>query len=462
MTKQSITSYFPRIINMAAPIAGTRLINMLTGFIGMLIAAHLGKTIFAACALINIAYIFFFVVGISLLYAIGVVTAHMVGAKDYATVGAAFQQGTMLAILVSIPIAVCFYYMDHLLHLLGQKDILMPYVKQYYHPAIWGVVPGFFLIVLQQICFATENQRLVINCNLISFLLFLPIAYCLILGLNLKSDLAWVGGIHIKSYGVACLAWAFNISYFINTILLLALMYKFKRFQAYKLFSKHSHAGLIHLRKLFQIGWPMTVQFSSEIMIFTIIGLFMGSLSESTLMAFQVVIQWEGLAIVPVFGVSDAIGILIGHQAGAKKYDELNITLNATFILIGGIILAVVLCFIFLPDQLAMIYGVKADDSATLHLVRVFFYCLCGGIFLDTLRNNIVGALRGLHDTQYAMWISTITLYGITLPLGYYCVNILHWGAQYYFLAYTVAFAVAITLLYPRWLVMVKRQLTTA
>jgi multidrug resistance protein, MATE family len=461
MLKRSITSYFPRIINMAAPIAGTRLINMLTGFIGMLIVAHLGKIVFAACALINIAYIFFFVVGISLLYAIGVVAAQMVGAKNESNVGAAFQQGTVLAILVSIPIAICFYYMNDILHLLGQKDILIPYIKQYYRPAIWGVIPGFILIVLQQICFATENQRLVIYCNIISFFIFLPIAYCLILGIHLKPDLAWVGGLHIQSLGVAGLAWAFNLSYFINTLLLLSLMFKLKRFDAYKLFSRHSHTGLLHLRKLFQVGWPITIQFSSEIMIFTIIGLLMGSFGESTLMAFQVVIQWEGLAIVPVFGISDAIGILISHQAGAKKYNELNVMLNATFILVGGLILAVALCFILLPNQLAMIYGVKANDHTTLHLVRLFFYCLCGGIFLDTLRNNIVGALRGLHDTQYAMWISTLTLYGITLPLGYFCVSMMHWGVQYYFIAYTIAFAVAICLLYPRWLVMVKRQLST-
>jgi multidrug resistance protein, MATE family len=457
MTKQSIKAYFPRIINMAAPIAGTRLINMLTGFVGMLIAAHLGKTIFAACALINIAYIFFFVVGISLLYAIGVVAAQMVGAKNNASVGATFQQGTLLAILISVPIGICFYNMDHILLALGQKAVLMPYIRQYYLTAVWGVIPSFFLVVLQQICFATDNQRLVIYCNIICFFIFIPIAYCLILGLNIQPDVPWVGGLHFKSLGINGLSLAFNISNFMNTILLLFLVYKLKRFQPYKLFSKHAHTGLVHLRKLFQVGWPMTIQFSSEIMIFTVIGLFMGSFGESTLMAFQVVIQWEGLAIIPVFGISDAIGILIGHQAGAKQYDELNITLNATFVLIGGIMFAVMLCFIFMPDQLAIIYGVKPSDTVTLHIVRVFFYCMCSGIFLDTLRNSIAGALRGLHDTQYTMWTCTLTLYGITLPLGYFCVNIMHWGPQFYFIAYTIAFATGIALLYPRWLIMVKR-----
>ena len=202
----------------------------------------------------------------------------------------------------------------------------------------------------------------------------------------------------------------------------------------------------------------MTIQFSSEIMMFTIIGLFMGSFNDSTLMAYQVVIQWEGLAIVPIFGISDAVGIIIGQLIGAKRYRELNITLQQTLIIIGVLVVVFSTCFIVLPVQLATLYGVSPKDIETLRLVKLFFYCLCSALILDTIRNTIIGALRGLHDTQYAMWVSTLTLYGITLPLGYYTVNILHWGAQYYFIAYTIAFAVAIALLYPRWFIMLKRQ----
>ena len=65
------------VLSLALPMAGTRLINMLTYFIGMALAGHLGINALAACALINSTYIFLFVVGMSVLFDVGVVISQV-------------------------------------------------------------------------------------------------------------------------------------------------------------------------------------------------------------------------------------------------------------------------------------------------------------------------------------------------------------------------------------------------
>jgi multidrug resistance protein, MATE family len=456
MNRRKLSTHFPLIISMAAPMAGTRLITMLTYFMGMLIASHLGTQVIAACALINVSKVLTYVMGMSILFAVGVVAAQRFGAKDYSTIGAIFQQAILLSTIISLIIGLCFYYMDTILASLGQEKILMPAIKQFFHTAIWGILPEFLLVICQQTCFAIKKQRLVITCNIITFIFYLPVAYVFIHGIKLPHTATLFAGITFHSLGVKGLAYAFIFSSTFNLLILLCVMKSKKSFARYQLFSLHRHKGLQHVRKLAHIGWPMCVQFTGEVLIFTIIGLLIGQYGEDSLAAFQVVVQWQGLCIVPIFGISDAVSIIVGHAAGAKKLNDLNPILNATLILVGGLAAVVLLIYVSIPTLLAEIYGVPKSATQTLDLITVFFQYASIGLFLDALRDNIIGALRGLHDTQFAMWVSTLALYAITLPVGYLLVNHWGWGEQYYFLCYAFGFGLAIALLYPRWIKIVK------
>ena len=456
MATQKLRLHLPRIISMAAPMAGTRLMTMLTYFIGMLIASHLGSQVIAACALINITKVLFYVIGMSVLFAVGVVAAQRFGAQDHCAVGEIFQQALILCVIISLIIGCCYYFMDVFLRHLHQDISLLPAVRAFYHTAIWGILPEFLLVVCQQICFAVKRQRLVITCNILTFICFLPIAYLLIHGIQPTDWLGSATGIHTHSLGVKGLAYALIFSATFNVLILLCVMKLDRRFLAYQLFFVHRHKALRHIRKLMQVGWPMCIQFTAEVLIFTIIGLLMGQYGTSALAAFQVVVQWQGLFIVPIFGISDAISILVGHAAGAEKVDDLHPILRATLLLVGGLSALVLISYVSFPTQLARWYGVPGNATQTLQLVTLFFQCAALGLFFDAIRDIIIGALRGLHDTQYAMWVSTLALYGVTLPLGYLLVNLWHWGEQYYFLCYAFGFALAIVFLYPRWVKMVN------
>ena len=118
---------------MAAPMAGTRWVNMLSYFIAMMFASHLGHTVLAALALINVTYIFLYVVGLSILYSLGVVAAQYYGAKQFEDIGRVFQQAVLLSLIITVPIAICYYHVGGILQFLDQSPQLLPYVTTFFH-----------------------------------------------------------------------------------------------------------------------------------------------------------------------------------------------------------------------------------------------------------------------------------------------------------------------------------------
>mgnify|MGYP001165317153 CR=1 FL=1 len=439
------------VLSLALPMAGTRLINMLTYFIGMALAGHLGINALAACALINSTYIFLFVVGMSVLFAVGVVIAQVYGAKEYRQIGEIFQQSIILCILIFIPLSICFYHTDQILLALGEQKDLMPYVHDFFTTMAWGGFPVFLLVVLQQVCFAIKKQSLVIRTNLISFAAFVPVAYALIHGTALHS-----------SFGIRGLAYSVIFSCSLNSVLILFALITNPIYKRYAFFDLHDHRQLKQIKKLFKVGWPMMIQFSSEVLIFAIIAILIGKIGTVELSAFQIAIQWQGLSIVPIFGITEAISILIGHAAGARNPEDMNHLLKATLSLICYLCLFVSLIYLLFPQTLAMIYGVTGHSQNAIAIrktVKMFFLTCIFSLFFDAIKNIITGALRGLHDTQYAMWINTVTTFCITLPLGYWMVNINGWPVAFYFVAYSVAFLIASIMMHLRWKSMYQKIL---
>ncbi len=69
------------VVNLALPMAGSRLIQMLSGFIGMLMLARLGHSILAASMLMTSTQVTIIVIFISLLFSMSVVVGQAYGAK---------------------------------------------------------------------------------------------------------------------------------------------------------------------------------------------------------------------------------------------------------------------------------------------------------------------------------------------------------------------------------------------
>jgi multidrug resistance protein, MATE family len=454
MTKRSVFSFIPQILELAGPMAGARLINTLTFFFGMMYVGHLGPKYLAASGLINSTNLLLTMAGMSILFSFGVVVAKLYGRQKYTLIGATFQQALLLAVILTVPIALCCFFMHSILRFFHQDPSLLPLVKQYYRTAIWAVFPSFLSVILQQLCFVINKQKIVIICNIVGFLLFIPLAH----GLT-------HGTFFLPKMGLKGLAIAILFSYLFNVALLFFVITR-QDCKHFKLFGRHNHYKLKHIKKLFRVGWPMAIQFTGEILILCIIGLLIGARGRhpvEALAAFQILMAWQSLCIIPIFGVTDALSIIVGKILGEKKFGDLKYIIRATLLIVGFLCAYVMLIYICIPEKLANIYGLSSSTDVVKNkiiyqLVRVFFQTASLALVLIAIRDILVAALRGLQDTQFAMWVSSITLIVITLGGGYFLVDVLNYHKAFYFIAYAVSFLVATLLLIPRWRLVCQRH----
>ena len=204
---------------------------------------------------------------------------------------------------------------------------------------------------------------------------------------------------------------------------------------------------------MFQVGFPMMCQFSGELLAFSFSSIMVGWLGVTALAATQIVNQFALLFIVPIFAVSEAVGILVSQEAGAKRYDHMRQVGNVAIGAVMGILLITISLFLFAPHWLASFYfDVDAVKNAKmLHTTTLLFMILSGTILLNSFRDVATGALRGLFDTRYPMIVGISVMWCIMLPIGYLLGFSLDFGVVGFYASSLIALSIGAILVWRRW-----------
>ena len=73
----------------------------------------------------------------SILFSVGVITGEKMGAKKIEEIGAIWQQSCLLALLLSIPMMIAYWFLPNILAALNEPKTLIVYIAQYFHADIW-------------------------------------------------------------------------------------------------------------------------------------------------------------------------------------------------------------------------------------------------------------------------------------------------------------------------------------
>lgn len=420
-TPQPVTFYamIQRIFSLALPMAGTQFINIASSFLCMAMLAQLGQETLAASALIFSTQAAIMVTGMSIIFALSVLISRAYGANDYLTVGNYLQQGWVVALLLSIPMMMLFWHSGTILIALGQTPAVAHIVQNYFHTFTFAVIPGLLSTCNQQFGYGIHKKLLMIFTSICSVSILLITAYTLIFG-----------KFGLPKLGVAGLGYALCAQYSFFLLFTTTFFYFEKSFHRFEIFRFRVHQHLEHLSKMFKIGWPISVQMGGEMLSLLANATMVGWLGTTALGAFQVVNQYSFLILIPIFSLSQASGILIGHACGAKKFHEVKKMGYASLMLTLMITSCVAFLFLFFPTWLARFY-INVDDphqATTVHLIILLFAVIAFSQIVDGIRNVLVGILRGLLDTKFPMYTGLLVIWGIGIPLSYYLAFVLHWG----------------------------------
>lgn len=438
----SLCTMVKQSLRMAWPITGNRILIAITNFFSMWILARLGSNELAAGALIFVTQVTITVIMSSILFAISPMVSRAYGAGDYLKIGAVAQQGWFLSLLLTLPALILLWFCHPILSALGQTPNLITLAQQYFHVYIFAVIPMFFFMTNQMFAMGVGKQHLSFATTLLATLVLISTAYAFTFG-------KWGA----PQLGVSGVALGAVVSNWVGLLFSSYFLLRHKFFIKFELFRWRLTKSWTYLAQLLATGWPIAVQIGGEIFSWFLTVMFIGWLGEVSLSTQQITNQFNILVLIPIMGFSQASSILIGQAAGAKQYDTVrqlgwvNMGIGAAFMLL------VMIFYLAFPKLLISFYIDLAnpENLPIVHLSILIFAFSAFMLLFDSVRNICTGALRGLYDNRYPMYLGLILTWLIGLPLGYFLAFPCHLGIIGFNISGVIGVFILCILLLLRW-----------
>ncbi len=225
--------------------------------------------------------------------------------------------------------------------------------------------------------------------------------------INIPLDYALIFG-HwgLPELGIEGAAIATVAAWGVNVVCLAGLIFtkaNNRRFGIYKNFSFNREI----FTRLMRFGVPGSLQFTMDILAFTLFILLVGRIGLTELAATNIVLSINALAFMPSMGVSQGMSVLVGQALGRGKPRLASEYVTDGCRLLMLYILAVDLVFIFAPDFVLSPFLAAGQGAAThqavLHQSRPLLQIVAAYLFFDALYMVFSGALRGAGDTRFMM-----------------------------------------------------------
>lgn len=428
------------ILHLAMPLLSSRLTNIIVFFLGFVMIAKLGTEEFAASSLAYGVFATLIMIGVGILYAVGIKISHAFGAKDNEKIREYLYSGILLAVLLALAAMFFLIILSFLLPHLGQKPTLIPYAKTFMYAFCLPMIPAMLSLIPNQLVTALLKPRIIFVSSIVNVPITIGLLYWFIFG-----------GLGIPSLGI----WGFGLAFLIGDIFLMLIPVAyiltnpyFKQFNLLD-FSNVGKNLVTRMVEILRLGIPMGVQFGAEIAVFSVITFLIGRFGAFALSAFQIATQILIVSIMIPFTFSEAAAILVGQADGRK--DPIDIRSYGFSSVKLGIVFSIIVAIIFftVPKLLISVY-INVKDPSLANIVNLgvlFLYVSAISQIFDSIRNIITGALRGLHDSKYPMYVGIFVMWLISLPIGLLAADVFHLGPIGFSIGTTVAVLVGAIIL---------------
>ncbi|QJC38459.1 MATE family efflux transporter [Enterobacteriaceae endosymbiont of Donacia fulgens] len=316
------------------------------------------------------------------------------------------KQSYLLAIILSLIMMFILYQINYLILLLFHNKIFIFKIKKFINIIIWSI-PGYLLLqILRCLCISSSLMIPDMIISWIGVILYIPINYILIYGFSYIPPLGVLG----CSFSIVLIYWIL----FLITIIWMSKSIYFKKINFFN-FSKNLDFKI--LKKILKLGLPIGLSIFFEITLFSIVSLLISlSMGIDDIISHQIAINFSSLIFIIPLSLSIATTILIGFYLGLGHTNKAKIISWISQII--GIIISIftILISIFFRKKIAKLYNPNKNIiNLSSHLI------LLASIyqFSDSIQIIGSGILKGYKDTKYIFFITFISYWIISLPIGY-------------------------------------------
>ncbi len=397
MTEQSKKYHIQQTIKLSIPLVISQLTVIMISVVDTIMAGRLGTIELAAVSIGGAIW------GVGVMFVLGILMAvppmisELDGAEEHHKIGPLARQLMWLALIIGFIFFLLLRNLTPLFELFGTRAEVIPYAVSYLHAISWGIISFPLFLVFRYIADGLSHTRMTMYISFLGLALNIPLNYVLMFG-----------KLGFPALGVAGCGYASVIVIFAQTITFALVMAKHRWFHSLQIFSHIEKINTTVFKTVLAIGLPIGMALFAEGGFFSIVTMLASRLSPEVVAAHQISLNFITVLFMFPLGMSMAITVRVGNALGRKSPID---TRRAGMIGIGLIFIMQIFlaCFMFaFPEFVVKIY--TNDPAVTDIALQLLFFAAIFQIS-DGIQVAAGGALRGIKDTAYLMYSTSIAFW---------------------------------------------------
>jgi MATE family multidrug resistance protein len=432
------------LLKLASPIVLSELGWMTMGVVDLIMVGKLGPAAIGAVGLGNAIYYGPSLFGIGLLLGLDTLIAQAWGRRDFDECHRWLAQGVYLAVTATIPLMLLVMVGTLLFTGHGVNAQVSGLTRSFLLYLNWSTLPllvyGAFRRYLQSVGSVRPISVALISANLVNWALNWALIY---------------GHLGFPAMGVqgSAISTCFARLYMAAVLIYAAWLHEKGRGHA--LFAHWPRFDLQRLRSLCALGLPAGTQVVLEVAGFGAATIMASHLDPVSLATHEIVLNCAAYTYMVPLGISAAAAVAVGHAIGggdrarAGRAGYLAIALGA------GFMACMVCTFLLFPQQILSLW---TRDAQVIALGEHILLLVAAFQIFDGIQSVTTGALRGMGETRYPMWMNLGAYWIFGLPLGALLCFGLHWQLTGLWIGLTAALILLAIALLLRWRSDLRRE----
>jgi len=427
---------FRRLFDLAMPIVGLNVLSVVTLAVDTAMCGRLVDAEEALTALGFAGQLIFLLMVVMLGLTVGTVAfiARAHGAGGTERINHVLHQSILLTYVVSIAVAIVGNLGAGVaMGWLGADATVTELGVGYLRPLFTFTVFFYLNMLFAAALRAVGNTMLPFVIALFSNLLNIVLNYGLILG-----------RLGLPEMGVRGAAWGTVISQAVAVILMVLILRRDP---------VHGVRARVHLARidrplandLFRVGAPAALDMLVlNVAFLSVVGM-LARVAQVAVAAHGIGLRIQSLAFVPGFGVSQAIGAMVGNALGAGDAREAREVVRSGMLLSTVIMTVTGLGIVLGAEPIVAIFDV--DPATELGRYSILWMRVLGlGMPIVGVHIALIGMLRGAGATNTSLRINIVGTVLIQVPLSWFLGFVVGWGAFGIWVAVPVSFVVRMCL----------------
>jgi putative MATE family efflux protein len=425
-----------RLFDLAMPIVGLNVLSVVTLAVDTAMCGRLVDAEEALTALGFAGQLIFLLMVVMLGLTVGTVAfiarAHGSGGSE--RINHVLHQSILLTYIVSIAVAVIGNLgAGTVMGWLGADATVTELGVGYLRPLLTFTVFFYLNMLFAAALRAVGNTMLPFMIALVSNLLNIVLNYGFILG-----------RLGLPALGVRGAAWGTVISQAVAVILMVLILRRD---------AVHGFRARVHLARidpllandLFRVGAPAALDMLVlNVAFLSVVGM-LARVAQVAVAAHGVGLRVQSLAFVPGFGVSQAIGAMVGNALGAGDEREARQVVHGGMVLSTAIMTVLGLAIVLGAEPIIAIFDI--DPATELGRYSILWMRILGlGMPIVGVHIALIGMLRGAGATNTSLMINIVGTMIIQVPLSWFLGFVVGWGAFGIWVAMPISFVVRLGL----------------